>query len=296
MTASSSISVQFFRPSPALQPYLTAFYLTEIETPAGTLVDDYLHPEWAALRFTEGQPPVASVGPGQLERKWPFVANGPTSRAIHFGVEKSRIWGVGLQPRGWSKFALAPADSLANVTVDGATHPAFANFAALAGCLFDGQGDAAAEARRIDDHLLSLVHLSVAHEEQIAAIHQALLDPETATVGHLTARVGLPAHSLERISRRYFGFAPKLLLRRQRFLRSLAHFMLDPSLNWIGALDSQYHDQAQFVRDFREFMGLTPRQYAALPHPILKPIMRQRMADAGAVEPTDLPTIARYAK
>jgi AraC-like DNA-binding protein len=296
MTASSSISVQFFRPSPALQPYLTAFYLTEIETPPGTLVDDYLHPEWAALRFTEGQPPVASVGPGQLERKWPFVANGPTSRAIHFGVEKSRIWGVGLQPRGWSKFALAPADSLANVTVDGATHPAFANFAALAGCLFDGQGDAAAEARRIDDHLLSLVHLSVAHEEQIAAIHEALLDPETATVGHLTARVGLPAHSLERISRRYFGFAPKLLLRRQRFLRSLAHFMLDPSLNWIGALDSQYHDQAQFVRDFREFMGLTPRQYAALPHPILKPIMRQRMADAGAVEPTDLPTIARYAK
>jgi AraC-like DNA-binding protein len=38
--------------------------------------------------------------------------------------------------------------------------------------------------------------------------------------------------------------------------------MLDPSLKWIGALDGHYHDQAQFVREFREFMGMTPRQYA----------------------------------
>ena len=116
-----------------------------------------------------------------------------------------------------------------------------------------------------------------------------------ATVGELVARTGLALHSLERLTRRYFGFSPKLLLRRQRFLRSLAHYMLDPSLNWIGAIDGQYHDQAQFVRDFKAFMGLTPRRYAALPHPILNPIMRQRMSDAGALQPTDLPTIARYA-
>ena len=70
--------------------------------------------------------------------------------------------------------------------------------------------------------------------------------------------------------------------------------MLDPSLSWVKALDGQYHDQAQFVREFRSFMGLTPTAYARLPHPILEPIMRQRMADQGAVTPLDLPTIARY--
>jgi methylphosphotriester-DNA--protein-cysteine methyltransferase len=104
----------------------------------------------------------------------------------------------------------------------------------------------------------------------------------------------MQVHSLERLTQRYFGFTPKLLLRRQRFLRSLAQYMLDPSLNWTGAIDGQYHDQAQFVRDFKAFMGLSPRQYAALPHPILVPIMRQRMADAGALEAIDLPTVARY--
>src|SRR5689334_5010935 len=117
MSTDSTITVHFFQPSRALRPYFTAFYLTEIEAAPGVLVDDYLHPEWAALRFTQGPPPVASVGPGPMRPQWPFVANGPTSKTIHFGVERSRIWGIGLQPAGWAKFVPAPAAGLANVTV-----------------------------------------------------------------------------------------------------------------------------------------------------------------------------------
>ena len=295
MTTDSTITVHFFQPSPALRPYFTAFYLTEIEAAPGVLVDDYLHPEWAALRFTQGTPPVASVGPGPMLPQWPFVANGPTSKTIHFGVERSRIWGLGLQPAGWAKFIPEPAHALSDRTVDGAGHPAFARFAPLSGLIFNAQPNPAGEAARIDAYLMTLADLPVPNEAAIQACHVALLDPEVATVGALVERLGVPLHSLERLTRRYFGFSPKLLLRRQRFLRSLAQFMLDPSLKWIGALDGQYHDQAQFVRDFRAFMGLTPRQYAAMPHPILHPIMRQRMADAGALAATDLPTVARYA-
>ena len=295
MSSDSTITVYFFQPSPALRPYYTAFYLTEIDAAPGVLVDDYLHPEWAAMRFTEGPPPTASVGPGPLVPQWPFVANGPTSKAIHFGCETSRIWGLGLQPAGWAKFIPEGADKLANHTVDGTIHPAFARFVPLIDKIFDGRHDPAAEAARIDEHLMTMVDLPVPGAAQIAEVHAAILDPEVATVSELVERTGIALHSLERLTRRYFGFPPKLLLRRQRFLRSLAHYMLDPSLNWIGAIDGQYHDQAQFVRDFKAFMGLSPRQYAGLPHPILNPIMRQRMADAGALQPIDLPTIARYA-
>ncbi|MCA1662325.1 MAG: helix-turn-helix domain-containing protein [Novosphingobium sp.] len=295
MSPDCTITVHFFQPAPRLAPYFTAFYLTEIDGPPGLLVDDYLHPEWAALRFTQGTPPVASVGPGAMRPQWPFVANGPTSKTIHFGVEKSRIWGIGLQPAGWAKFVPAPANTLANLTVDGAAHPAFARFAPLRGLIFDGNDDPAAEAARINAHLVNFADLPVPSEDQIVACHAAVLDPEVATVVELGERLNLPIHSLERLTRRYFGFSPKLLLRRQRFLRSVAQFMLDPTLKWIGALDGQYHDQAQFVRDFKAFMGMSPRRYAAMPHPILRPILRQRMADAGALAPIDLPTVARYA-
>jgi hypothetical protein len=70
-------------------------------------------------------------------------------------------------------------------------------------------------------------------------------------------------------------------MRRQRFIRSLAQYQLDPSLKWIGAIDCQYHDQAQFVRDFRQFMGMTPSEYGALDKPVLNAILHERARIAG---------------
>ena len=51
---------------------------------------------------------------------------------------------------------------------------------------------------------------------------------------------------------------------------------------WIDTIDRQYHDQAQFVRDFCQFMGMTPSHYAALPKPLLGAIMRERARLAGS--------------
>lgn len=293
MSGSPSIAVRFFRLSEPLQPYFTALYLTKIEAGDG-LVLDYLHPEWAAMRFTEGPPAIACLGPGALVPHWPFVAGGPTSVATHFGVRTSHVWGLGLQPTGWAKFADGDAAALANRTVDGSSHPAFAVFAGILPRISGCAGDDDAKAKMIDDHLMAHAHHPVPREADIVALQDALRDPEVGEVSTLQVRMSMSAKTLERFCRPFFGFTPKLLLRRQRFVRSLAQFMLDPSLSWIDALDGQYHDQAQFVREFREFMGLNPSEYARMPHPIVQPIMRQRMADQGAATPLDLPTVARF--
>ena len=116
----------------------------------------------------------------------------------------------------------------------------------------------------------------------IRALNDALVDPELASVADLTQRLGMNVRSLERLSNRAFGFPPKLLLRRQRFLRSLARFMLDPSLKWLSAIDYHYHDQSHFVRDFRRFMGMSPSAYAKLEKPLLVAAARARMEAAGA--------------
>ena len=293
MSDTPTVTVRFFRLSASLQPYVTALYLTVINA-GDELVSDYLHPEWAAMRFTEGPPPIACIGPGAIVPQWPFVAGGPTSLATRFAVTTSRIWGLGLQPAGWAKFAAGDAADLANRTVDGSAHPAFALFAGILPEILACDGDDDTKAGLIEAHLARHADRPVPREAEIVALQEALRDPEIGEVSILQARLGMSAKALERFCRRYFGFTPKVLLRRQRFVRSLAQFMLDPSLSWIDALDGQYHDQAQFVREFRAFMGVSPSEYAKMPHPIVQPIMRQRMADQGAAGALDLPTIARY--
>lgn len=64
-------------------------------------------------------------------------------------------------------------------------------------------------------------------------------------------------------------------------MRSLVQYLFDPSLHWIGAMDSSYHDQAQFVRDFHRFMGMSPSEYAASPRPVLEAVMRARQQRVG---------------
>lgn len=275
------IATRFFAVSPALRPYLSTIYLTEVSVPAGRRVDDYLHPEWANLRFIEGELPLASLGGAPAVATSRFVATGPTSTASYFAAGNMRVWGIGIVPMGWAKFIPLAADDLADRFCDAAAHPAFAAFVSL-GETLRGVNDADAAAAMIDAHFCALLEDAPPDDPAILAAHRALVDHDLSTVADLSAKLGLSERSVERLSHRAFGFSPKLLLRRQRFLRSLARFMLDPSMAWIDTMDHHYYDQAQFTRDFTKFMGMSPREYAARPKPILGAAAKARAAAAGA--------------
>ncbi len=282
MNGQCTVRVRFHQPPAAMRPYFTTFYITEIDAGCDGRVTDHLHPEWANLRIISGVLPVS-----ELLREPPVgnltgIVTGPTSTTLRFTTGTSRIWGIGLLPLGWAKFVGAPARAFADRLCDPASEPACAPLCPLVDTLFGPEPDEAVELARITRHFESLDALEVPDEARIRATHHALVDPEVATVAAMAEHAGLPTHTLERVCRRHFGFPPSLLLRRQRFMRSLSQYMLDPSLTWIGAIDSHYHDQAQFVREFHRFMGMSPRAYAALPHPVLAGVMRARMAAAGA--------------
>jgi AraC-like DNA-binding protein len=245
-------------------------------------VTDYLHPEWGGLRFITGDLPECRIGDAPPLAGVAFLAQGATSTAVRFTVGTLRMWGVGLLPLGWAKFVGTPAAELADKLVDGHEHPAFAALVPLADGLFGAEPDVAGELARIEAHFLARVDRRVPDEERIIAAHAALIDPEVSSVAEMAEQARIAPYTLERLCRRAFGFPPQLLLRRQRFMRSIAQFMLDPSLKWIGAIDSHYYDQAQFVRDFHRFMGMSPREYSSQPHPILAEIMRARFDSAGA--------------
>ncbi len=282
---SDAVSIRFFAPSAPLIPYITTIYLTDFAPPLGEAISDWLHPEWGNIRLTDQAGWKSSIGGSALTCLPQVIGTGPTSLATHFVVDRPmRVWGIGILPSGWLRLFDTPADQHADKTIACDAATTFADFADLVSLAFSDKPDPAAEAARIDAFLCELLARRALHEDEarIRAAHGALIDDNLNSVGELADRLGISPRSLERLSLRAFGFSPKLLLRRQRFLRSLAQFMLDPSLKWINTLDWHYVDQAHFVRDFRRFMTMSPSAYAALDHPVLRSAARARAVATGA--------------
>ncbi len=279
------IDVQFFAAPPDLQGCFSSFYCASFTVAGGKRVHDLLQPEWANLRLFDGDRPDARVAGGEAVKRARLTATGPSSQPVYFTLGTTRMWGVGLFPLGWAKFCHGSAQALADRVADGEREPAFANFRELAASLFDGKADREAELERIVATFRAF-NREVPDEERILKAHAALVDPAVASVSDFADHSGLGRRMLERLCHRHFGFSPKLLLRRQRFMRSLAQFMLENAANWSEAMDEHYHDQAQFVREFRTFMGMSPGEYAALDHPILAAFMKERARVWGAAAQT----------
>ncbi|MXO75200.1 helix-turn-helix domain-containing protein [Altererythrobacter aerius] len=284
MTQDCKIDVRFYPPPPELHDCFTSIYRLELTVAPGARLCDWLQPEWGNLRIFSGDVPAAQMDGGPLLDDARISITGPSAVSARFELGTTRMWGIGFLPLGWARLIGRPAAAHANMLADAERHPAFARFAPLLGIFADPPDDAAEYARIVA--ALQPFDRPVADAARIRAVHAAMVELGLATVAEFAARAGMTVRTLERICRRHFGFPPKLLLRRQRFMRSLAAWMLGGMGRWTPAIDELYTDQAHFNRDFHAFMGMSPSTYAALPHPILSAFMEQRARTWGSAAQT----------
>jgi AraC-like DNA-binding protein len=269
-----SLRAEFHAPPSQFDGCFTTFYHLALDVEDGALVHDYLQPEWGNIRFFCGLAPNASIGSSEISGA-SFAATGPSSLPCRFALGQSRMWGVGILPLGWARLLDTDASALANSICDGAGHPVFSRFASLTDVLCDPE---ATMQEQLDAITAMMERLMKPHRDdaKISRVHEALVNGMQTSVHDLADVCAMSIRTLERVCRRHFGFSPKLLIRRQRFMRSLTTFMLQHGSRWTEAMDDHYHDQAQFTREFREFMTMNPSEYAALEHPILSSFMEAR--------------------
>ena len=279
-----SVGAKFYAAPSEFEGCFTTFYQLAIDCADGGQVDDYLQPEWGNLRFFAHNAPRAEID-GNVSHNARFTATGPSSRPNRFLLGKTRMWGIGFLPLGWARFMDVPATELTNYVCDGETHPAFKRFAHFSNVLCDPSVSTQEQLEFLQKELTNLMRPN-RDEAKITRIHTALVSGEHLAVGNLASECGMSIRTLERMCHRYFGFSPKLLMRRQRFMRSLSSFMLSRGARWTEAMDEEYHDQAQFTREFTEFMTMTPSAYAALDHPILSSFMEARARVWGSAAQT----------
>jgi AraC-like DNA-binding protein len=269
--------IRFYLPPEGLRPLVTSYYFLESAGP----LDDFTHPEWANIRFALNGVWRFESGEGR-ETIEPTRAAlfGPTDRARRFMTDGGLAFGIGLTPLGWLTLIGSDASDVANLIVPldrqlGPSGPA------ILSRLLEARTDA--ERVAILDTILDARPASQsAYRELAVQVQQALLSGTVDQVGDLAEQLGIEQRTLHRVCTTVFGFPPVRLLRRQRFLRTLAKVRdrLDQPLG--DLIDSAYYDQAHFNRDFKACMGMTPLAYFRLPREALRRAAEERNRVLGA--------------
>lgn len=116
--------------------------------------------------------------------------------------------------------------------------------------------------RLIESFFLSrLSQLSLDSRPVFSAMRELMHHREPLKVKSLADKYCLSERQLERQFKNYSGFSPKKFQRISRFHFVTSQYgVVDRSLADI-ALECGYYDQAHFCADFKQFSGITPRQF-----------------------------------
>ncbi len=85
-----------------------------------------------------------------------------------------------------------------------------------------------------------------------------------ASIASLADALGYSQKHLIAQFREHLGLPPKTLARVMRFERAVGTIRWDKRLDWAQiVLDCGYYDQAHLIREFKQFAGMTPGEYAS---------------------------------
>ncbi len=278
----SRATVSFHLPAPALRHAVSTYYILRV---AGAEdVEDIVHPEWANVRLVlSGQWQARFIGQA-AQAVPPAAMSGVLERGAVVRGTPGILIGAGLLPQGWVELTDQPASAFANrlrPLSDALGSGADDLLPALRAAAADGDALAILD-RFFTDKLTGRRRRRPQAAEIVRDIHAALVDVETSSVEDWADQVGVVPRQLERLCQRYLGLRPSRLLRRQRFLRTLAAIREVKAGGWSGLIDDHYVDQSHFIRDFQFFLGMSPSAYFARPQPFMREAGDRRKALLGS--------------
>lgn len=279
VVTSDGVTMRFRAPDPALSE-LVIDYAFYDSGPAGCVPrrNDYL-PGPANISMTFAAGPVnARVRNHQYSWRNDAAVFGPTSFGIAAESRGGLLIGLGLTPLGWARLfgknAFAAANRVGPLEAQWGRDRARAFYDAVARVAWDE--DMATHV--LDTHLVAALRPDHRDLDLVRALSDLLQDPAISDCAEVAARMDLPESQLRRIARHYFGFTPKLLIRRTRFIRTMAALTAGTPAD---DAFSPYYDQSHLIRDAHLFLGKTARQFGAAITPMMAGMIAGRAAAFG---------------
>ncbi len=277
------MAIRYDRPAAALADFITGYHVYRSSAPPGGEGQvDWFLPATANVRIAIDAGPIAvSIGRRTYDPLPAASLFGPTSQALKATTHGGVMIGFGISALGWGRLMRRPAGDFRNriVPLQDVLGHGFTN--RLVAALQSAPDDAGVAP--ILDALL-LERLGPPHRDAplVRQIMEVLASDGPADMTSAAERLGIATHALRRLSVRHFGFPPKMLLMRARFLRSLIRLMSTGEAADYAMIDDSYFDASHFLRDSGSFLGMTPRRFMALTKPFLEASLRARDAVLGS--------------
>lgn len=276
-----SITLDYAVPGAGAAEIFTLFYHFRADVPR---FEDTERADHAQLRFRLS-PGGATYhfADGSVQEAPAHHVVGPTSGAMRVVAEGPvHVFGAGITPAGWAAITGRDASGFLNRIVD-------------AEQFF---GDAIAATTKSLEHAKTIEHMVEIAEKMVtrhiararrqagfvAQVDAWLAASHSPDVNDLVAASGLSRRQVERRCNALYGAPPKLLARKYRALKAavaLAAHDADPDT----LIERGFYDQSHFIREVKQFTGLTPMQLRDQPNLLAQLTIAGRHSLTGKVNP-----------
>jgi AraC-like DNA-binding protein len=268
------VSLRYFAPAEPLRGFVSSYYRFDTELPAFA---DLLRAELPQIRITTRGGGSIGFADGREIPSPPIMLNGPSVGPTLFRTAgPTTVFGIGLLPRGWAALIGDSADRYADSVASlpdvvrgiGGSHverlACARSDAEVVAALDALVGSLATRARPVPDWFVD-------------AADDWLVATRAPAVDDLIAAGGVSSRQVERLMRRIYGGPPKLLARKYRTLQAAVRLGTGEARDWLDAAGEAFYDQPHFIREFHQFIGLTPRRFIAGMAPVMRLTIANRL-------------------
>lgn len=277
----AGMAIRYDQPADELGAYLTGYHLYAATGPQAMGMENWFLPGTANVRIVLDAGPIAvTIGGRRFDPMPQLSLFGPTSHALHTVTNGGIMIGFGISALGWSRLFDAPASRYRNriVRLSDAARPGFAERLLT---VMHGVRDEHGVKAALDRFLAEELGPPPEDAALIKRLADLITDDTPGGVAQAAQAWGMPQDLLRRLCNWHFGFLPKTLLIRSRFLRSLVPLIEAKGELDYSTIDPAYVSASHFLRDAKATLGTTPRRFAAVDNKFLIASLRARAAVLG---------------
>lgn len=278
------IGLRYYVPAPTLRSVVSSYYIFHADLPHYT---DVMRADLPQLRFMVRGSAVYDFLNGDRAQSPSISLLGPTFGAYRFDATGPLlVLGIGLQPAGWAALIREDANRYANRIED--AEPLFGDILLKTLGVLQGV-DHHSDMIAVADQLIGALMMRVPEPNVwFTSVTDAwLASSRSPKVEALTEKIGMSIRQVERLANRTYGAPPKLLARKYRALKAASQLSKEAG-SWMDVGGDIFADQSHFIREFRQFVGVTPNQLVVRPPLVMRLSLERRRAIQALPELTQI--------